>query len=283
MAIKTIFAPILGREEDTVVLRSALAMARMQNAHVFVAHVGRDPRTVMAGQMGEGMTAAMVDAMLDSAEQQLAAAQAGARAVFDDWIRVNAIAVTKAPQGGGTVTASFEPLVGDPGRLVARRGRLCSVTVVARTDGDATAEARAVLEAAIMDTGRAVLYVPDDRPPKTIAAIGVAWNGSREAARALALSLPILEQAPAVHVIAAVGEQVAVEDVESCVQALRWHGAKAEARTFVDLGAGQGAGWPGGRADGVRARGSGAGARLARRGCGERERERGRGRGRGRE
>ena len=233
MAIKTILAPVLGRKEDTVVLEAALAMAALQGAHIFVTHLGRDPRAALAGQVGEGMSGSMLEQLVQAGEKQLATSRDTARASFDAWVRATAVAVTEAPTSNDKPTASFESLVGEPGSMVARRGRLCSVTVVARTDETAGADAKAVLEAAMMETGRAVLYVPEDRHPKAISAIGVAWNGSREAARALALSMPLLEQAPAVHVIAGTSDLLTTDDVGACVQALQWHEVKAAARTFA--------------------------------------------------
>lgn len=58
-------------------------------------------------------------------------------------------------------------------------------------------------EAVIFKSGRPALVIPEGRVSKTAAlnTVGVAWDYSRAAARAIADALPILQRAKAVHVI----------------------------------------------------------------------------------
>jgi nucleotide-binding universal stress UspA family protein len=105
------------------------------------------------------------------------------------------------------------------------------VTVVVRGEEDGP-DAAAIVEAAMMETGRAVLFVPADVTAEPIKGIAVAWNGSREAARAMALAMPVLEEAGDVVLLAGLSSSLAREDIDACATALGWHGVKARSVTF---------------------------------------------------
>lgn len=240
MAIKTILAPLLGRPEDRLVLDAALVAGRLQGAHVFATFFGRDPRDAMVGQVGEGMSAAMIESLIESAVKQLANAKDEAAKTFRAWASDSAVRLTEVPDGSTEVTASFDERIGDPAGQVSRCGRLASVTVVVRGENDGT-DAQALMEAAMLETGRAVLLVPADVKPEPIKGIALAWNGSREAARAMALAMPMLEQVETVALLAGLSGSLTREDVDSCVIALGWHGVSASAVTF-DAGDGNIAG-----------------------------------------
>ncbi|HWC62115.1 MAG TPA: universal stress protein [Rhizomicrobium sp.] len=67
---------------------------------------------------------------------------------------------------------------------------------------------REYVEAAIFDSGRPVVLIPSTgRPLTSLNRILLAWDYSREAARALSDSLPILARAPEVHVVTVLGER----------------------------------------------------------------------------
>lgn len=67
-----------------------------------------------------------------------------------------------------------------------------------------------VIQAAIFGTGRPTLMLPSGsgtKPLRKLNRILVAWDYSREAARTLADSLPILTRAKAVHILSVFGEK----------------------------------------------------------------------------
>jgi len=69
---------------------------------------------------------------------------------------------------------------------------------------------RSYLEPAIFDTGRPTLLLPsgkDVRPLTSLENVVVAWDYSREAARALSDAMPILARAKRVHVVSISGEK----------------------------------------------------------------------------
>ncbi len=81
------------------------------------------------------------------------------------------------------------------GRICARHARCADLTVVGWSpDGGADIE-RAFFESCLFDSGRPVLVVPAGYSFRSIPQRAlVAWNGSREATRALREALPLLRQ-----------------------------------------------------------------------------------------
>src|SRR6185312_1574651 len=67
---------------------------------------------------------------------------------------------------------------------------------------------RSCVKAALFDSGRPVILLPSQgRQLKALDRIVVAWDFSREAARALVDGLPLLERASEVHVVTVTGEK----------------------------------------------------------------------------
>jgi nucleotide-binding universal stress UspA family protein len=98
------------------------------------------------------------------------------------------------------------------------------VTVLPRPDADAPPELRSVLEATLLGAGRPLLIMP---PGKQVAAgqtIAIAWNGSTEAARAVAGALPFLDGARRVHVLTAETWRTQSDVALDLIAYLGWRG-----------------------------------------------------------
>ena len=72
-----------------------------------------------------------------------------------------------------------------------------------------------------------MLVLPKDGPEFPGDTVAVAWNGSREAVRAITAGLPFLEAAKAVHVISIDGEEEAVT-IERLSAFLAGHGVEPQ-------------------------------------------------------
>ena len=87
-------------------------------------------------------------------------------------------------------------------------GRLHDLTVLPVPLWDVLG--RSELEAAIFGTGRPTLLLPSGKGKKTLQSLDrvvVAWDYSREAARAMADAMPILSRAKKVNVVSVFGEK----------------------------------------------------------------------------
>lgn len=93
----------------------------------------------------------------------------------------------------------LDVLSGTAGQALTAEARTADVFVATRPYGDPADEVH--METAVLfGSGRACLFVPPKGEAKGFGTILVAWNGSREAARAVAEAMPILKQASQVIV-----------------------------------------------------------------------------------
>jgi nucleotide-binding universal stress UspA family protein len=117
---------------------------------------------------------------------------------------------------------------GDPGEIIAEAARTVELTVAAQADGDA-ALVRHPIDQVILGAGGPVLMLPRAGWAEPLGRrVVVAWNGSREASRALKDALPFLVAAEAVTVVAA-GEAAGV-GLEGAAALLRRHAVAAVTR-----------------------------------------------------
>lgn len=127
---------------------------------------------------------------------------------------------------------------GDLADIVVHHGRTADLIVASQSDPDWDfAPVLDFPERLALSAGRPVLVIPNTGP---VAAIGrsvlVAWNGSREAARAVFDALPLLQKAERVRVLglseAARGRPAPEPDIGLAATLAR-HGVKAEAAQSV--------------------------------------------------
>ena len=98
-------------------------------------------------------------------------------------------------------TACWRELEGREAQLVAEHGRLFDLIVLGRPFEAGGGRFRDTCEAALFDSGRPVLLVPPDAPTAAGGTAVIAWNGSTENARTVALGLPLLAAADRVVVL----------------------------------------------------------------------------------
>ena len=85
MSIKTIMVPMTGAKTDRPALDAALSMATAAKAHVQAAFLHQDPRNIALPQVGEGMTAGMIETLVEAAEDQVKTARAAAQSTYHAW------------------------------------------------------------------------------------------------------------------------------------------------------------------------------------------------------
>jgi nucleotide-binding universal stress UspA family protein len=134
---------------------------------------------------------------------------------------------------------------GDPGEVIAEAARGADLTIVAQPEAGGLVEAALEpqpIHHVVLSAGGPVLMLPRAEAGQQ-QQLGrralVAWNGSREAARALKDALPFLAAADAV-VLAAAGEQAAA-GLDAAAALLKRHGAPATAKQIPSGPRGAGA------------------------------------------
>ena len=92
---------------------------------------------------------------------------------------------------------------GAPIDAAVAHGRCTDLFIVGQRHPSAPGFGDALLSNVLLSSGRPTLVVPLDGAPATLGErVLIAWDGGREAARAIGDALPLLERAQRVHVIA---------------------------------------------------------------------------------
>jgi nucleotide-binding universal stress UspA family protein len=230
MATKTILVPMSGLAATPAPLDAALTVGNRLGAHIEALHVSIDPRDSVA-YVGEGMTSAMIEDVMASAEQEANERLKRARQRFEESCSKNGVTQSTEVGAGDKATAGFTEVVGREEDYVASKGRLADLIVAGRSDSADDLSPSATLETALMDTGRPVLVVP---PGETAVHLGttiaIAWNGSVEAGRAVTAALHFLCEAEKVTVLEVEEAGKHGPSAEDVVHYLAQHGVSATKR-----------------------------------------------------
>ena len=128
---------------------------------------------------------------------------------------------------------------GVPAERAALLGRYADLVVTGQDEPDASDNGRVPAAELVLSGGRPVMVVPYAFRADTIGRhVLVAWNGSREAARAVADALPLLEAADRVTVLAVDPDEHALGDAPGADIALHLarHGITVEAARIESQG-----------------------------------------------
>ncbi|GAB6054426.1 universal stress protein [Magnetospira thiophila] len=231
MTLRTILVPVDGSKAARAALELAFLVGRGFMAHVDVVHVRADPKNALP-MLGEGMSGAMIEEMMDLAEKESAGIAAAARAMFEDLTTDQGVTVVDAPPGPIDVSASWREMVGREDDLVARMGRIRDLVLLPAPVDGIEGPTDQTLVAALYETGRPVLVAPAQVTETIGRKIVVAWNGSAEATRAVTSAMPFLAQADSVYLLTAETEGDAEFGVDELATYLSWHGVSALAQVF---------------------------------------------------
>jgi nucleotide-binding universal stress UspA family protein len=207
MAIRRIFVPIRNDGKGENVLDHALALAG-KAGHIEAVHCRPAPDDLMP--FGVSIPAILREQISKSGDDLAEAEEKQITEQFEDYIKIKKLARVDIgqPHPKNKLSATWRIERGKQASIVSARGRLADVVAVARPHRD-TAVGRNTLEAALVNTGSLVMMCPPQSPPKKIGSnIAVAWNGSREAARAVSLAMPLLAAASSVSVMTMAGDKL---------------------------------------------------------------------------
>lgn len=205
MSIATILAVVSGEQGSEGALKTALALGEAFNARVTALHVAVDPERSIP-LLGEGMTAAMITDLTASLAAEAERTTAAAKALFTRHCvdAGRAVVATSEPPAAGQFAAALDCRQGDEATVVSEEGRLHDLIIVPR-GSDEEGASGPTLEAALFQTGRPVLIPPKGGYDSIPHRIAVAWNGSREGARAVADALPLLRHSRQLSILTGEG------------------------------------------------------------------------------
>jgi nucleotide-binding universal stress UspA family protein len=231
MTIRKLLLPLTGTAAGEAALVTALAAARVWNAHVLALHVRVDSRDV-APLAGEGLSGAMIEEMMTATERESLARAQAVRALFERTVAGQQVRVGEPAQGERVPTASFAAITGSEEDLVAQQARLADLTVVPHPETSEDVSSSDALHAVLFDSGRPVLIAPHEPPTQLGQRICIGWNGTAESASAVLAAIPWMQRAEAVRILAAEEYQRRGPAAQDLAEYLALHDIAAEVATF---------------------------------------------------
>lgn len=153
------------------------------------------------------------------------------RKEFTETADAGGLPFTDFAAAGPGPAAGWSEMKGDEAEIIGQRGRLFDLIVVGRPNS-VSSRWREVRDAALFDSARPVLLAPAEMPETVGTSIVIAWNGSTETARTIALGMPFLKAADRVEVLTVEGAGVPGPPAADVVAFLAWHGVSASSRTL---------------------------------------------------
>ena len=132
----------------------------------------------------------------------------------------------------------IEAPVANAANLFGSIARRFDLSVVGQPEPDKPGPDDLIVEAALFESGRPVLVVPYiQRTGLQLDRVMVGWDGSRNAARAVADAMPLLVRAKTTEVVIVTGEPAKSDEIPGADIAhhLARHGAKVEVKQIVAI------------------------------------------------
>lgn len=227
--MRTILLPFHDDAIDLAALDTALALANRFDSYVEGLFVWQPPQ-IIAGA-GEGITLYGDYVTQIAAEGRQLAGQA--REHFEQLLRERGIAVQGVNAAVSGVSAGWYEGEGLEDRVVGDYGRVFDVIVIGRTSRPTSGDWQTTCEAALFDSGRPIVLAPPVAPATLGETVLIAWNGSTETARTVALGMPLLHKARQVVVLTVDGGSVPGPSAEQMTKHLQRNGINASASTVA--------------------------------------------------
>ncbi len=218
MELKTVVAVIRGQEDMERVVSVAAELVRDSSGHLIGVHAEPSPAAYVPAIGAEGVP--FDESIIEENRERMKTLEA---------------AFNKRCEGEGISYEwrGAETFMGDSAISSIASALAADLAVAQQIDPDREDDPAADLEALVFESGRPVLFVPYTwKAPLKLDKVVVAWNGSREAARATFDALPFLKRSGKVEILCIdpkeSDEHSALMAAAEIAQALDRHGVKAE-------------------------------------------------------
>lgn len=228
MPVKTILLPLCETDEPGPVLETALSLAQRFGAHLDILYVLRDPLH-HRGWAQLGVPKRLRETVSRAAGINTGVRVEQTRQLLEEYCAEAGVPVVADRVVGG-VSAAWHEITGQEDCILAVRGRLSDLMVL--PGPIPVAPPPAVAEAALKATGRPVLIAPPRSEPVIGTRVGIGWNGSAQAAHAVAAAMAYIVAAESVTVYTCRRYEHAEPTPSDLVKYLGWHGVKARVRTM---------------------------------------------------
>ncbi len=222
--MKTILIPSEDHDRMSAVLDAALLVGRSFGSYI----EGLAVRPLAAAYVSVEPVSGLAIPGVDQGE--------AARSARDQFVSfMQGHGVPPAPQAGVREPAELcyawpRDEAADDG-LIGSYGRVFDLIVLGRPGPAPENPRMAPLEAALFESGRPTLILPERAPATLARNVLISWNGSTEQARTNAYAMPLLRQAETVTVLTVEGGTTPGPSGEDAARHLRRNGIKAAALT----------------------------------------------------
>ena len=223
MSMKTILVPMEKHDGMQSVLETALLLARRYDSYI-------EGLPLRWATVDFALGDIVVAFPVEQYKQEMAAEAQRARQTFETFMQIRGLPRSTER----TTSLSFgwlnEPLEGET--FVGTYGRAFDVIVMNRPDANSPVLYHRALESGLFESGRPMLLAPPSPPERIGTNVLIAWNGSTEQARAVALAMPLLERAERVTVLTVTGGTgVLGPSADQMIRYLKRNGIPAEPLT----------------------------------------------------
>jgi nucleotide-binding universal stress UspA family protein len=237
--LKTILVAMTGFDSDRAALETAFLLGRPFEAHLQCLHIRPGQGQFISLLAATDMSGPIDGEIFEALRKEDKTRTEAARRSFDEFRERWSVPIAESPPGPNGVTIAWEERLGDDVEELIAKARVHDLIVIARAP-DFTGLSPSAIGSILVGSGRPVLLAPSHAPGNLAPTIAIAWKQSAEAARAVTASMPLLEKASRIFVLAAAeGDGDAhkiVESAEGLRTQLRWHGLMAEVRSVVPGG-----------------------------------------------
>jgi len=220
--MKSILLPVSGTATSEQAMSLATTIAPRFQSQIHGLYVRPLPPIVA----GEGITVPG-DYVARIAEE---GKEAGVRAFerFEACMQATGVQVSRQSDGASVqsdqISASWMEVDGVESHVIGEIGRSHDIVLLDRRAGSGNVDWKAAAEATLFESGRPLLLAGDEPKPEIASRILLAWNGSTETARVVAMTRSILREADDVEVLCVEQGMVPGPDGEQICDYLKRHG-----------------------------------------------------------
>lgn len=226
MAYRKILVPLMGAERDAHVLSAAFQVAKAFGSHVAGVFVRPDPSEVLP-DLGEGVSAGVIQEIMDASRQAANRAAATARAVLDKAAREAGAAMFDIANATNGVGGSFHVRDGLSSEVIAEEARLSDLVVFDVPADSKDVASREVLESALLNGRKPMLLVPHKATKIVGAKAAIGWDGGAAAAHSVSAAIPLLARAEAIEILNVTTGPIDTVKMDRLRDYLRLHGLNA--------------------------------------------------------
>lgn len=200
MTIRTVLVPLTGGESCKSAAESAARVVKAFGGHLFGMHV-RSDAAASVPYVADGLTADLVHELVTNAESEGGKRSERAKRIFDAVCSEFELDMTTPAASSTTPTAHWEGRTGMIAEVISREARIMDLTVVPQPDIESDPVTAGLMDEVMTRSGRAVLMATQNLPESVSETVMIAWNGSTEAARAVADAMPFINKSKTVHIL----------------------------------------------------------------------------------